>query len=310
MTRVFFFLAALVLIAGTGCAGRSDVRIVDPGQGVELTATPFFAQEKYQCGPAALAMLLGASGVSVLPDDLVSAVYLPGRQGSLQVELAAAARQRGRIPYPVVPGLAGLTGQIQSGRPVLVLQNLGLKRWPFYHYAVVIGVHPPDRVVLRSGTKKRVEMSAAGFSRTWHRAGSWGLIVLSPGEIPPNPDPITYVTAVAAFEAAGNVAAAGTAYQAALAEWPDHPAVRFALANNYLGQKNHAAAIPLYQGILAADPYHVAAANNLAEALAQSGQLMKAQQVIHSAVQTAEKINSPLLKHIEQTRREIDQALE
>lgn len=310
MTRVCVFLALLVLFAGAGCAGRSDVRLVDPGQGVELTATPFFAQKKYQCGPAALAMVLGASGIDVHPDDLVSAVYLPDRRGSLQVEMAAAARLWGRIPYPVPPDLAGLTAEIQSGRPVLVLQNLGLKRWPVYHYAVVIGVHPPDRLILRSGTRNRVEMTAAQFNRTWRRAGSWGLVVISPGELPENPDPITYVTAVAAFESAGNTVSAAAAYRAALDAWPDNPSVQFALANNYLRQNNPAAAAFFYQRILAADTHHVAAANNLAEALARLGDLEQALAVIQAAVITAEQIRSPLLQVIQETRQEIAQALQ
>ncbi len=310
MNRVRVFLALLVLFAGAGCTGRSDVRLLYPGQGVELTATPFFAQKKYQCGPAALAMVLGASGIDVHPDDLVSAVYLPDRRGSLQVEMAAAARQWGRIPYPVPPDLAGLTAEIQSGRPVLVLQNTGLKRWPVYHYAVVIGVHPPDRLILRSGTRNRVEMPAAQFNRTWRRAGSWGLIVLSPGELPENADPITFVTAVAGFESAGNTASAAAAYLAALDAWPNHLSIQFALANNYLRQNNPAAAASLYQRILATDPHHVAAANNLAEALAKQGDLEQALAMIQAAIITAKQIRSPLLQAIHETRQEIAQALQ
>jgi hypothetical protein len=304
------FLAALALFVGVGCAGRSDVWLVDPGQGVELTATPFFAQEKYQCGPAALAMVLGASGIDVHPDDLVPAVYLPGRRGSLQVEIAAAARQWGRIPYPVPTDLAGLTAEIRAGRPVLVLQNLGLDLWPVYHYAVVIGVHPPDRLILRSDTRNRVVMSAARFNRTWRRAGSWGMIVLSPGRIPENADPVIYVTAVAAFESAGHTAPAAAAYRAALDAWPDNPSVQFALANNFLRQNNPAAATVLYRNVLAADPDHAAAANNLAEALARQGDLEQALAVIQAAVITAEQTRSPLLEVVQETRQEIEQALQ
>ena len=97
-------------------------------------------------------------------------------------------------------------------------------------------------------------MTAARINSTWQRAGPWGLIALLPGEFLKNPDPVTYLSAVAAFESAGNQAAAETAYQAALEAWPDHPSVRFALANNFLDRKKHAAAIQLYQHIVAADP--------------------------------------------------------
>src|SRR5215212_8494513 len=66
-------------------------------QRVELTAVPFFPQEDYQCGPAALATVLKHSGVDVTPDPLVSQVFLPARQGSLQLEMLAAARRYGRV---------------------------------------------------------------------------------------------------------------------------------------------------------------------------------------------------------------------
>ena len=56
---------------------------------VELSAVPFFAQEDYQCGPAALATSLAHFKVAVTPDDLVDKVYLPARQGSLRVGDAA-----------------------------------------------------------------------------------------------------------------------------------------------------------------------------------------------------------------------------
>src|SRR5690606_8791127 len=60
-------------------------------------SVPFFAQQEYQCGPAALASVLHAADAPVSPDELVSEVWLPERRGSLAMELAAAARARGRL---------------------------------------------------------------------------------------------------------------------------------------------------------------------------------------------------------------------
>src|SRR5690606_29566356 len=60
---------------------------------VELKSVPFFPQDEYQCGPAALATSLAATGVKVTPTELVPQVYLPERKGSLQVEMLAAARR-------------------------------------------------------------------------------------------------------------------------------------------------------------------------------------------------------------------------
>src|SRR5437868_6842253 len=51
---------------------------------VELKEVPFFPQDEYQCGPAALATVLNTFGVKVTPEELVPEVYLPARKGSLQ----------------------------------------------------------------------------------------------------------------------------------------------------------------------------------------------------------------------------------
>jgi hypothetical protein len=99
---------------------------IDGAPSVELTAVPFFPQTAYQCGPAALSTMLAAAGEDVAPDDLVSQVYLPGREGSLQFELMAAARLRGFVPYVLAPQLDSVLHEVRAGNPVLVLQNLSM----------------------------------------------------------------------------------------------------------------------------------------------------------------------------------------
>ena len=206
MNRLTLFWAALALMFGTGCTHKIIIRTIEPEQGVELVETPFYPQEKYQCGPASLAMILSSSGIPVHPDEIARLTYLPGRQGSLQVEMVSACRKYGRIPYQISPDLNELISEIQSGRPVLVLQNQGFKFLPVYHYAVVIGVLPDNRIVLRSGMDSRVEMKAAHFYLTWERAGLWGLVVLRPGDLPEKADPLRYLNAVAAIQNALQVA--------------------------------------------------------------------------------------------------------
>src|SRR5512138_2901500 len=63
----------------------------------ELAELPFFPQREYECGPAALAMILRDSGADVSVDDLVKEVYLPARHGSLQAEMLAAPRRHERV---------------------------------------------------------------------------------------------------------------------------------------------------------------------------------------------------------------------
>ncbi|MFZ3159744.1 MAG: PA2778 family cysteine peptidase, partial [Rhodoferax sp.] len=106
---------------------------------VELTQVPFFPQEAFECGPAALAMVAHAAGVRVSPETLVDQVYLPGRQGSLQPEMLAAARRQGLLAYPLKPRIEAVLREVAAGKPVLVFQNLAFSIYPVWHYAVVMG---------------------------------------------------------------------------------------------------------------------------------------------------------------------------
>jgi len=299
----------LVLLILSGCgAARNDLHI-EQGTVLELEKTPFYPQDMYQCGPASLAMLLGASGVIIDPDVLAPQIYLPARRGSLQLELISASRRYGRIPYIIDGELPALISEIRAGRPVLVLQNLGINIIPAYHYAVVIGVLPPDKIVLRSGTTRRLVMDADDFLATWRRVDSWGMIILNPGELPEDPDPIRYLDAASSFEISGNIMEAELAYRAARNVWPYNQTVMIALGNNYLLQARYHEAALIYKELLVINPEHVAASNNLAEALVKNGCYGQALAVINQTVKIAEGLDSPLTEIVIQTQQEISQQM-
>lgn len=308
--RTGCLLALLALLILDGCSTKRSILPVLAEQRLELEDTPFFPQKKYQCGPASLAMLLGASGAMVFPDDLVSRIYLPGRKGSLQLELIAASRQFGRIPYVIDGNISSLIAELQAGRPVLVLQNLGLNILPAYHYAVVIGALPDNKIVLRSGADKRLVMDTAHFLAAWNRSGSWGLIVLRPGELPEHPELLNYLDAVSGFEASGNLSQSTQAYQAALAVWPEDQTAMIALANNYLLRSRYHEAEQLFRRLLMINPQHVAAANNLAEALFRQGCYHQSLKQINEAAELAEMLNSSLKETVFQTQQEITRRME
>lgn len=198
----------------------------------ELAEVPFFAQERYQCGPAALAMLLNHRGGAVTPDELVDEVYVPERQGSLRPEMRAAIRARGLVAYPLEPDMEALLAEIAAGRPVLVMQNLGLSWYPRWHYAVAVGYDLPAReIVLRSGTIRRRVTELANFERTWARSGHWAQVVAAPDEIPATAEPLPWLTAVRELEATGQSAAARSGYRSATRRWPEGSAAWMARGN-------------------------------------------------------------------------------
>jgi len=283
----------LLLCALGGCAAQRAVVSGAPSLHgrdgiVELAETPFFPEDALQCGPAALATVLGAAGVETHPDALAREVYTPGLGGSLQLELIAAARARGFVPYVIAPEVDALFAELVAGRPVLVLQNLRLRTWPAWHYAVVIGVDPgTEQVLLRSGAERRLGMPAAQFLRSWDRAGRWGLVLLEPGRLPARPDRGRYFDAVAGLEETGRHTAAAVAWAAGLAAWPGDPVARFGHATaSYLGGDLDAARTG-YEALLAVEPDHAAALNNLAHLLADLGCAASARVLAMRAVAVA-----------------------
>ncbi len=272
------------MLAG-GCAGNVLQREAELPLSVEWQETPFFSQEEYQCGPAALATLLGSSGRSVRPEELVARVYVPGKRGSFQSELLAATRSYQRLPYVIPPELPALLAELAQGRTVLVFQNLGARLLPVWHYAVVIGFSlEKDRIVLRSGTTKRLEQSARRFLKTWKRGESWGMVALAPGELPATGDESRYVKAVAAAESSGHLDLAIPAYQAALDRWPDSATALFGLGNSFFKSGNFSQAERSYRKLLQANPDHTATRNNLAQMLADQGRCREARQIIDEAL--------------------------
>lgn len=257
-----------------------------------------------QCGPAALATVLAASGVDIHPDILSPQLFLPERQGSLQLELVGAVRRHGRLPYVIDPNPDALTAELLAGRPVLVLQNLGFRSYPLYHYAVVVGILPGPEVVLRSGTELRLIMDETRFLRAWERADFWGLTILMPGELPARADYDRYVKQVAAIESMGQWQAAEKCYRAALAQWPNQPAALFGLGNALLMKKQYEEAEKLFQKFLAIYPDHPAALNNLAAALLGRNYREEALIVIDRAL-AVQPQQSDFIDILHRTRQEI-----
>ncbi len=307
MTRGASVLAALAA-ALAGCAASPPLADGLPAAApreIELDATPFFAQEDYQCGPAALATLLAASGVDVAPSALAPEVYLPERRGSLSLELVGAARRHGRLPWVLETTADEMVQELESGRPVLVLQNLGATRLPRWHYAVLIGYDAGRNVaVLRSGRERRLEMKWQRFAGAWHRGGRFAMTTLRPGEIPPYADAARFVAAAAGLEAAGQRRAAGEAYDAAIARWPREPRAWLGRGNVAYANGDRAGAADAWSRAITLDPADAAARNNLAEVLLEAGCLDESRRQIERASALAQ--GTPLEPAVSESRSKID----
>ncbi|MDO8907674.1 MAG: PA2778 family cysteine peptidase [Pseudohongiella sp.] len=232
---------------------------------VNLSDVAFFPQADYQCGPAALATVLNYSAVAVTPDELVPQVYIPARRGSLQIEMLAATRRYGQIAYVLSGSLSEMLQEVGNGKPVLVMQNLGLSRWPQWHYAVVVGYDlTRSEIRLRSGTIRDYVMPLALFEKTWARADHWAVVALTPGELPVHADEIAYFQRVADFEQSQSGEPAIRSWRAGLQRWPVSRLMSMGLSNQLYAQGNMPEAAQVLQQLLLADAGFASAHNNLA----------------------------------------------
>ncbi len=281
-----FILAATLL---AGCAAPQVSRLYQrlaPGlpEKAEIAAVPFFAQEDYQCGPASLAMVLTHVGREATPESLLAQVYLPGRKGSLQAEMLAAARRHRLVAYTLAPRLEDLLRELATGTPVLVLQNLALDWWPRWHYAVAIGYDLERReLVLRSGVTHRLAMSLDTFEHTWARSGHWAMAALPPERLPATATEMSYLAATAALERVAP-AAARQAYATALERWPRSLAARLGQGNASYAMRDLAQAVAAYRQATIDHPEAGDAWNNLAQGLHELGRREEARAAALRAV--------------------------
>jgi len=285
------FCACLLLVL-TGCAAPPLTRaLLDTGRAdlqprVELTRTPFYSQTDHQCGPASLAMALEAAGAPASPDELSTQVYLPGRKGSLALEMLVAARRHGMLAVELPTSLHDLLAEVAHGTPVVVLQNNGLDWLPVWHYAVVIGYDlDAGDIVLRSGHQRRLVIPLATFERTWARAKHWAMVVMQPGQLPATVSETSYLAATAALEKSGSPGRAEVTYRTALLRWPDSLTALIGLGNTLYARGDLAAAADAFRRAVEHHPDAAPAFNNLAQVLAEQGRFQEALTAARRAVE-------------------------
>lgn len=289
--------AALAVAQLTGCAWLSDppqtaaLKAAAPAglpPRLERTQVPFFPQTLHHCGPAALATALADAGLPADPQALADAVFLPAREGSLQIEMLGAARRSGALATKLPGELGALLQELAAGHPVVILQNLGLAMAPQWHYAVLVGYDLADAtLVLRSGTTEREIMSLRTFEHTWARGGHWAVAVLPPGRLPATAREADALEAAIGFERVAPPAQAALAYRSLLQRWPGNLLAGIGLGNTLVGAGDIAGAAGAFAEV--AERHDSAVAwNNLARIRLSQGDAAGARTAAMRAVRRAE----------------------
>lgn len=284
---VVVFMSVLLLSA---CATPYQTRQLlasppDIPRAFEITTVPFYPQRNYQCGPAALAMVINHFQQQTSAQALKPLVYIPELKGSLQVEMIAATRRFGMLAIQQDGRLPSILREVANGNPVLVLQNLGLDAYPFWHYAVVIGYDlDNEEIILRSGEIKRLVRPFTVFERTWQRAGLWSVIVVPPALIPQTASQDEFTRAVLALETEDRIDSALLAYQNGVKRWPQNFILQMGLGNTAYALQRYELATQAFSAATTLRPERAEAWNNLAYALVKTAQKERAIDAIRQAL--------------------------
>jgi hypothetical protein len=284
-----YLLALTVVLLASACATPQTRALLQTPAAVAMPAVrldqvPFYPQDDFQCGPAALATVLHYSGLPLPPAELTPSVYIPAKQGSLPDELLAASRRHGRLGWVIAPTLDGLLHELNHQRPVLVMQNLGLDWLPRWHFAVVYGYDLSRReVYLRSGTTREQVLPLHTFEHTWARSGHWGMVVHNPEQPPRGMTRRVYLQAALDLERTGPLPAAYAAWRGGASQWPDALPALLGAGNTAFTLQDYPAATHWFRQAVALQPDSIAAHNNLALSYLQLAQYAKARQHVETA---------------------------
>ncbi len=279
-----------LLIALTGCQSTPQADqlrkegLASLPSSHTISSVPFFPQEQFYCGPTTLSEVFGYYGESISPEEIAPKLFIPNKEGSLQLEMVAATRQYGFLPYTERGTISSLLQFVKDDIPVIVFQNLSIQLLPQWHYAVVIGFDSDKGTVkLHTGLTPNHEMSLELFERTWGRGNYWYLAPVPPEKTSSQMDPFGYVSAAYDMLKVGDKQQALAFLETASQRWPDYWLSYFLTANYYLELDSGEAVRWFEKGYVAGKTQN-AYVHNYVIALRKNGENSKAEEVLQQGL--------------------------
>jgi tetratricopeptide (TPR) repeat protein len=280
----------LLLLGGCQTPPQTQQLLTEPPnirQQHLIAKVPFFPQQQFFCGPTTLSEVAGFYGISKSPSTIAPSTFIPGREGTLQIEMVAATRQLGLVAYAERSSMQQLLKLVAENIPVIVLQNNSIGWFPQWHYAVVIGYDlKTAEVILHTGVTAAYRLNFSTFERTWQRGNYWMLAMLPSDKSSAQLDPFVYTKACQDLLNTQQTATGIAALQTATKQWPDYWLPYFLLGNHYFDSQPQEAARWFGKGLPFAQQ-QVPYLNNYAMLLSKLGCHLQASSFIQAALQIA-----------------------
>ncbi|MEO0248459.1 MAG: C39 family peptidase [candidate division WOR-3 bacterium] len=147
-----------------------------------LSGVPFYRQEAYECGPAALATVITywhtktGVGSVVTPEEIVAEIFSPSARGVLGLDLQLFAKKRGFQTQTSNGSLDEIRKQIDRGIPPIILVDYGFSFYQRNHFIVVTG-YAANGVLANTGSAENEFIGEEELLRIWKKTGYWMLVV-------------------------------------------------------------------------------------------------------------------------------------
>ena len=195
---------------------------------------PFYPQQDYFCGPTTLSEVANFYGLEQNPTNIAPDTFIPGLEGSLQIEMVSATRQLGMVAYAERANMNQLLSLVAEDIPIIVLQNNSIALFPQWHYALVIGYDlEAAEVILHTGVTEAHRLNFSTFERTWQRANYWMLAMLPSDKASEHLDPFIYTKACQDLLSTKQQETGIAALKTAIKQWPGYWLPYFLLGNYY-----------------------------------------------------------------------------
>jgi hypothetical protein len=286
-------LLALAIIPG--CVSLAP-RPREPGP--EARVIPGVTVHRFEddrCGPGSLALVLSAHGDRISEPELAAVIPDVAGRGVLSVDLLLAARRRGFDAALVEGTPERLHGEVERGRPVILMLRLldapGRRR-DIYHYVVVDGADPQERLFrFQFGDGQARWAPLESVEKGW-RASAHALLVVWPRE-----GTDAALRRAVTLEGEGRLDEAVSLYRQVLEVRPGSVRAWVDLGNAEATRRRSDEAERAYRRALEISPDDRDALNNLAWLLLEEGTRLEEAEALAARAVSQPGPDRPLVQH-------------
>lgn len=168
---LFFLLLPILLPA---CATSNH--LVDDKKSHLIQNVPFYPQQSYRCGPAALAAVLNYWHADLDPDRIAAELYSESAKGTLNLDMGLYAEKQGYQARQYTGSIEEIKRLVDSSRPIIVLIDYGFWIYQQNHFMVAVGYNESG-IIVNSGQEHLKRISYSNFLKLWEKTNYWLLLI-------------------------------------------------------------------------------------------------------------------------------------